>query len=524
MNNNRTKCVISCRKCKKNLFSAEYSILYFAECIVLLSLRQDIRIMSTIIGRKNELEELEKLYRSGRPEFVAVYGRRRVGKTFLIKQALKGRITFQHTGVSPVDQEGEKNRMKTQLDSFYYSLLSHGLEGFKKPKSWLEAFFQLEQLLIKLDDGSRQVVFIDELPWMDTPRSGFLPAFESFWNGWCSGRDNLMLVVCGSATSWILGNLSRNRGGLYGRLTDEIKLSPFTLKECEDYFAHEHVEMSRYDIVQSHMIFGGIPYYLSYFKKGLSFGVNTDKILFGKNPRLKDEFNRLFNAIFGNPEDCKKIVRLLAKRHNGYTREEIAKETGLPLGGGLTDTLSALIESDFVLRYTPYGKSGKVENYKLIDNFCLFWLKYVEPNQSNISFMADNMTSDIMKSWRGVAFEEVCWQHLDQIKRALEIGGVRSSLSAWSVKGNEAKEGVQIDLLIIRDDNVVNLCEMKFASDVYSIDKDEEAKLRNRIEMLKNTLTPKQTIHLTMVTTYGLAYGKHSGIVQKQVTMDDLFG
>ena len=491
--------------------------------VFLLYLRQNIRIMSTIIGRRSEVEELEKLYRSERPEFVAVYGRRRVGKTFLIKQALKGRITFQHTGVSPVDQEGERNRMKTQLESFYYSLLNHGLEGFKKPKSWMEAFFQLEQLLISLDDGSRQVVFIDELPWMDTPRSGFLPAFESFWNGWCSGRDNLMLVVCGSATSWILGNLSRNRGGLYGRLTDEIKLSPFTLKECEEYFAHEGVAMSRYDIVQSHMVFGGIPYYLSYFKKGLSFEGNTDAILFGKKPRLKDEFNRLFNAIFGNPEDCKKIVRLLAKRHSGYTREEIARETGLPLGGGLSDTLLALIESDFVLRYTPYGKPGNVEHYKLVDNFCLFWLKYVEENHSDTSFMTDHVTSDIMGSWRGIAFEEVCWQHITQIKRALEIGGVKSSLSAWNVKGDDTKEGVQIDLLIIRDDNVVNLCEMKFASNAYTIDKDEDAKLRSRIEALKGMLTPKQTVHLTMVTTYGVAYGKHSGIVQKEVMMDDLF-
>ena len=479
--------------------------------------------MSTIVGRKNEIAELEKLYQSERPEFVAIYGRRRVGKTFLIKQALKGRITFQHTGVSPVDQEGEKNRMKTQLDSFYYSLLSHGLEGFKRPKSWLEAFFQLEQLLKKLDDGSRQVVFIDELTWMDTPRSGFLSAFESFWNGWCSGRDNMMLVVCGSATSWILSNLSRNRGGLYGRLTDEIKLSPFTLKECEEYFSHEQIEMSRYDIIQSHMVFGGIPYYLSYFKKGKSFEGNTDNILFGKNPRLKDEFNRLFNAIFNNPEDCKKIIRLLAKRHSGFTREEIARETGLPLGGGLSDTLAALVESDFILRYAPYGKAGNVEHYKLIDNFCLFWLKYVETYQSDQLFMTDHITSDIMKTWRGIAFEEVCWQHIAQIKRALEIGGVRSLLSAWSIKGNETHEGVQIDLLIIRDDNVVNLCEMKFASSPYTIDKDEEVKLRNRIDTLKATLNPKQTIHLTMVTTYGIAYGKHSGIVQKEVIMDDLF-
>lgn len=502
-------------------------MLYFAVKRIFVTFAAELNsylsIMSTIIGRKQEQEELLRLYRSDRPEFVAVYGRRRVGKTFLIKQVLKNRITFQHTGVSPVDQKGTNNRMKTQLESFYYSLLSHGLEGFMKPGSWMEAFYQLEQLLIKLDDGSRQVVFIDELPWMDTPRSGFLPAFENFWNNWCSGRDNMMLVVCGSATSWILENLSRNKGGLYGRLTAEMKLMPFTLKECEEYFVNAGIKLSRYDIVQSHMVFGGIPYYLSCFQKAQSFEGNTDRILFGRNPRLKDEFNRLFNAIFGNSEDCKKIVRLLAKRHHGFTREEIANAIHLPLGGGLSDTLAALAESDFVLRYTPYGENGKVERYKLIDNFCLFWLNFVEPNISDVSFLTDNITSDIMRSWRGIAFEEVCWQHVTQIKKALEIGGVKTSLSAWSVRGDDEKDGVQIDLLIFRADNVVNLCEIKFASDEYVMTKDEESKLRNRIEALNKTLTARQIVHLTMVTTYGVAYGKHSGIVQKQVVMDDMF-
>lgn len=479
--------------------------------------------MSTIIGRKSEIEELERLYNSDRSEFVAVYGRRRVGKTFLIKQALKDRITFQHTGVSPVDQEGEKNRMKTQLESFYYSLLNHGLEGIQMPKSWMEAFYLLEQLLMQIDDGSRQVVFLDELPWLDTPRSGFLPAFESFWNGWCSGRDNIMLVVCGSATSWILGNLTRSKGGLYGRLTDDIKLSPFTLKECEDYFTHEEIELSRYDIAQAYMVFGGIPYYLSYFRKGLSFEKNVDKILFDRSPRLKDEFNRLFSAIFSNADDCKKIIRLLATRNSGFTREEIAKSTGLPLGGGLTNTLASLAESDFIQKYSPYGIPGKQERYKLIDNFCLFWLKYVEQNCKDSSFMSDNVTSDILKSWHGVAFEQLCWQHIIQIKRALEIGGVKTSLSAWCLKGNEEHRGVQIDMLIFRNDNVVNLCEMKFASSPYEIDKDENMRLRERIEALKSTLSPKQTVHLTMVTTYGVAHGKYSGIVQSQVRLDDLF-
>ena len=488
----------------------------------LLPLRQNIINMSTIIGRKHEIEELERLYYSDRPEFVAVYGRRRVGKTYLIKQALKDKFTFQHTGVSPVDQEDEKNRMKTQLESFYYSMLNHGLEGFKQPKTWMEAFFQLEQLLMKLDNGQRMVIFIDELPWMDTPRSRFLSAFENFWNGWCNGRDNVMLVVCGSATSWMLSNLSRSKGGLYGRLTDEIKVYPFTLKECEVYFEHENIEISRYDIVQSYMVFGGIPYYLSYFRNGYSFERNTDMILFGNKPRLKDEFNRLFKAIFTNSEDCKKIIRFLATRNYGFTREEIASATGLPLGGGLSDTLSVLAEGDFILRYSPYGK-GTGEYYKLIDNFCLFWLKYVEKNQENATFINDNFTSDVMKAWRGIAFEQVCWQHITQIKRALEIGGVKTSVSAWNVPGTEQKAGVQIDLLIQRDDNIVNLCEMKFYSTPLSIDKEEETKMLRRVEMLKKTLSAKQTVHLTLVTTFGLVHGKHSGKVQKIITIDDFF-
>lgn len=479
--------------------------------------------MSKIIGRKSEISELYKLYNSNRAEFVVVYGRRRVGKTFLIKQTLKNRFTFQHTGVSPVDQEDEKNRMKIQLESFYYSLLSHGLEGYKQPKTWMEAFYQLQQLLLKLDNGERMLIFIDELPWMDTPRSGFLSAFESFWNGWCNGKDNIMLIVCGSATSWIHGKFFKNKGGLYGRITSDIKVYPFTLKECENYFENENIELSRYDIVQSHMIFGGIPYYLSYFEKGLSFERNVDKILFGQHPRLKDEFNRLFNAIFTNAADCKKIIHLLAKKHSGYTREEISEAAGLPLGGGLSDTLKALEESDFIVRYNPYGMPKNVEKYKLIDNFCLFWLKYVEPLQKEADYMTDNMASDIMKAWKGIAFEEVCWQHVSQIKKALEVGGVISATSIWNVHGDDNKEGIQIDLIIKRNDNVVNLCEMKFSSAEYTITKDEELRLRKRINMLKETLLKKQTVHLTMITTYGITQGKHSGIVQKSLTIDDLF-
>jgi hypothetical protein len=263
-------------------------------------------------------------------------------------------------------------------------------------------------------------------------------------------------------------SISRSKGGLYGRLTCEIKLSPFTLGECEQYFDHEDIAFSRYDILQSYMVFGGIPYYLSYFRKGLSFGQNTDQILFGNKPRLPDEYNRLFRAIFTNADNCKKIIRLLSTRNYGFTREEIARATKLPLGGGLSNTLASLVESDFILRYSPCGKETD-EYYKLIDNFCLFWLKYVEPHQKESTFMNDNLTSSIMRSWRGVAFEQVCWQHIPQIKQALGIAGVRTAVSSWFQRGDEKQEGAQVDI------------------------------------------------------TYGLATGKHSGKVQRVVVADDLF-
>jgi hypothetical protein len=254
----------------------------------------------------------------------------------------------------------------------------------------------------------------------------------------------------------------------------------------------------------------------------MSFEANADKILFGSNPRLKDEFNRLFNAVFTNADDTKKIVRHLATRHGGFSRDEISKATGIPYGGGLTSALASLEESNFIVRYQPYGSKGKSDTYKLTDNFCLFWLKYVEPNQSNGSFMTDNMTVQIMENWRGVAFEEVCFQHIAQIRRALEIGGVESKFSALNVKGGETS-GAQIDLLIDRRDRVINLCEIKLSGREFRIDKDYDRALRNKIGAFVDATNCKKTVSLTMITPYGVQNGKYSGLVGGQVELDDLF-
>lgn len=478
-----------------------------------------------MIGRKKEIEEFNRILNSNRAQLVAVYGRRRVGKTYLVDETFKGNITFRHAGLSPVEVEkgAFTSPLKAQLKHFYNSLVLHGMKKEECPDNWLDAFLMLEMLLESKDNSQKQIVFLDELPWMDTHKSGFITAFEGFWNTWGCHRDNLIVIICGSATSWITDNLINNHGGLYNRLTFEMKLSPFTLGECEQYFVEEGIKLSRYDITQAYMVTGGIPYYLSYFKKGKSLPQNIDELFFSKTAKLKNEFERLFFSIFNRPEMMMSIIKFLSTRNAGYTRSEIASHIGCSLGGTFTQALNALIESDFIVKYVPFGYSKRVEHYKLVDPFCMFYIKFVEnKNKLNETFWQHNQVSQSVVSWRGFAFEGVCFNHINQIKNALGIGGVSATYSAWSKREDDA-EGTQVDLIIERKDNVVNMCEIKFYGNDFSVTKDYHKTLINRQELLSKELSPKVIIHNTLITTYGLKYNEYSSDFDSVITLDDLF-
>lgn len=478
--------------------------------------------MDILVGRKAEIAQLSRYYKSGKPEFVAVYGRRRVGKTFLIDEVFRDSMAFHHTGLSPFDRK-RKVTLKDQLQNFCFSLIRHGLDGIDAPQSWMEAFFLLERLLERQDNGSRQVVFIDELPWMDTPRSGFLTALEAFWNGWGNTRHNLCLIVCGSATSWMLDNLINNKGGLYGRLTGELRISPFTLQECEAFFQNRGINLSRFNIAQAYMILGGIPYYLDYFNPSLSLAQNVDALFFGPKAKLGQEFERLFHSVFERADDCMKIVRLLGRRHGGYNREEIAAQTGIRANGELSKMLKALVSSDFVMRYTPFGKSGREEYYKLSDCFCWFWIHFKERRHIvETDYWQHHLRESEIASWRGIAFEEVCWQHIRQIKAALQIGGVSSNESALIVRGEDEAEGMQLDLLIDRADDVINLCEMKFGMSDYVVTKSYADKLVRHKEELEK-LKPGKAVHLTLVSAAPVRPNEYADTFVSKVDLDDLF-
>ena len=475
-----------------------------------------------IVGRKREMEELRNLYESNKAEFVAIYGRRRVGKTFLVKEMFQDKMTFYHSGLSPFDKE-RKISMRDQLEAFYASLQRYGMEESSCPKSWMEAFRLLGELLDQIDDGKRQLIFIDELPWMDTPRSKFLMAFEHFWNTWGAWHDRVMLIVCGSATSWMLDNLINSKGGLYDRLTWQIKLSPFTLGECKEFFNAKNIMLSTYDIVECYMILGGIPYYLNYLQRGKSIAQNIDLLFFDRNAKLASEFQRLFGSLFVNPDDYMKIVRLLAKRHTGYTRDEITSNLGMTSGGTFTRMLESLVASDFIVSYHPFGISQKEIRYKLCDSFCLFYLRFVDGhNRQDESFWLHHQNAPQLNAWRGLAFEQVCFAHVFKIKKALGVEGVASSESALIIRGDEEERGAQIDMLIVRDDRVVNLCEMKFLSKAFEPKTEDEQTLRERIATVQELLSFKHTVHLTLVTTVGLKANVHNGVFQHIITIDQL--
>ena len=454
-------------------------------------------------------------------ELVVLYGRLGSGKTYLVNEVFKDLFTFKYQGLPP--NKEKIGKLKNQLEHFYASLLMHGMQECAKPKSWLEAFFLLEKHLQKIDDGSRQLIFIDELPWLDTPRSGFIQAFEGFWNTWACHRKNLMVIVCGSANSWILDNLINAHGGLYNRVTREIKLSPFTLNECEEYYKENNVKLSRYDIVQSYMIFGGIPFYMSSMDRELSLSQNIDNIFFARNAQFRNEYDRLFESIFDNPERIKAIVNLLGKRNAGFTRKEIVSYLKLSDGETITKSLNALIASDFVVKYVPFGFSKREVHYKLVDPFCLFFQQFMtEKTSSNERFLQQNITSQALSTWCGFAFENVCFNHIEQLKKALGISGVITESAAWSKRGDDEK-GTQIDLLIIRNDNVINMCEIKFYSRETEVSKECYKTLLNREQLLQKEVSSKVAIRNTLITTFGLKHNEYSGVFSNVILLDELF-
>lgn len=468
-----------------------------------------------IIGRSKEIELLNEKLTSDKPEFIALYGRRRIGKTYLVRNVFEDKFTFRLTGVAQAT-------LQEQLANFNMAMLEqYPQAGHKNANNWMEAFQQIKQVIEK-SKQKKKIIFIDELPWFDTAHSRFIQALEHFWNSWASNRKDVLLVVCGSAASWMINKLINNKGGLHNRVTQRLKIEPFTLNECQDLLKHKKITLEHYQLIQLYMALGGIPFYWDAIKKGMSAPQHINKLCFEPNGLLKDEFNKLFKSLFAKAERHEAIVTALAKKSKGLTREEISKESKIPTGGNLTDLLDELEESGFIRRYIPFGKQSRNSLYQLCDFFTLFHIKFIKRQKIfDENYWLNMIDSPKHRAWSGYAFEQVCLAHIPQIKKALGISGIETETSSW--KSTQSKDGAQIDLVIDRRDGVINLCEMKFSISPFIIDKKYDAELRNKVGSFRTETQTKKSVFLTMLTTYGLQNNSYAGNVQNDFKMDILF-
>lgn len=453
---------------------------------------------------------------SERSEFVVVYGRRRIGKTFLVRRFFKDNYAFSFVGKHEM-------RREQQLAEFAKELMCYSHSTFvPQLKNWTEAFDALQRLLETYNIPGKKVVFFDEMPWMDTPKSDFVSALENFWNGWANMRDDIVLVACGSATSWMVDKLLYNQGGLFNRITQKIYLRPFKLSEMEQYLDEKHFGWNRYQIAQCYMILGGIPFYLTLLNPKLSLLSNIDELFFADaHAMLRTEYNELYSTLFKRPDNYLAVIRMLTERKEGFTRKEINEKTKLG-GAALSKILSDLEQCDFIFSYARYGNAKNNAIYRIKDFYTLFYYKYVNGIDTKDSLRWTHLSSTPqVSSWQGFSFELLCLLHLDEIKKALGIDRILNDASAWRSK--QPEQNTQIDLVIERADHNINLCEMKFSSGMYAIDKGYEQKLRERMSIfLAETMTRCST-RITLVTTYGVLQNKHSGIVNDEVLLDDLF-
>lgn len=468
-----------------------------------------------LVGREKEIKILKNCYESEKSEFVAIYGRRRVGKTFLIKEMFKEEFAFYTTGILNGD-------MKTQLQAWSKDISRFSKNEFSIAENWIEAFDNLNTLIEQLDTHKKKVIFLDEIPWMATMHSDFLAGLDYFWNRWASSRNDALLIVCGSAASWITDNIIDNKGGLHNRLTRQILIEPFSLKECKQYYESRRIPYTHYQIAEAYMIFGGIPYYLSLMEPNLSLYQNVDKMYFAQDAELRNEFSNLYQSLYKNADRYIRVVEILAKKGVGMTRNEIANELKISNGGRLTEILQNLSDSGFIRKYNAYGQKKKESLYQLIDFFSLFDIRFREKRELYSSDYWLNFSSTSAHSaWRGISFEKLCLLHLPQIRKALGISGILTSAYSW--RGKFDNVGAQIDLVIDRIDNVVNLCEVKFSSEPFTLQKSQSEALRNKRAAFVGSTRTRKSIITTMITTFGLVKNIYSADILSEVVLDDLF-
>ena len=472
-----------------------------------------------LIGREEEIKILQKTLQSNEGELVAITGRRRIGKTYLTNSVFQDSMVFEVIGTQNAPNEEQLQNFINQLSQYYNSTLP-----LKKPDNWTEAFFMLRTYLQSISLERKKVLFFDELPWLAGQKSGFLSAFGYFWNSWAS-KQNLVIVICGSAASWMIQKVVNDKGGLHNRITQHLHLEPFTLAETKQFLESKEVFYDYYQIVQLYMAIGGIPHYLKAIDGSKSAVQNINTLCFTKNGLLYDEFNRLYVSLFTHAEMHMDIVRILVQKKQGMTRNEIAVLSKTKNGGGLSNVLNELILSGFITEISPFGKKKKDKIFRLTDEYSLFYLQFMELNrpQGKDIWQQLNQTATFT-AWSGYAFESICLKHIEPVKKALGISGIYSSASSFYQKGNAEQEGVQIDLLLDRNDHSINLFEIKFYNKPYTLTKEYAESLRQKMWRFQAITKTNKQINWVMISSFGLVKNQYSlGLIINEFQLENLF-
>jgi uncharacterized protein len=471
---------------------------------------------SPLVGREFESTKMLNFLESKESELLAVIGRRRVGKTFLIKKIYQNELIFHITGLQDVNKNLQiQNFIEARNDFFPES------KQFAVPNNWLTAFAQLKQVLGK-PKKKKRVLFFDELPWLAGSSSEFLKAFDHFWNSWAIDQ-NLVVVICGSSASWMITHIINHKGGLHNRVTQKIHLQPFTLQETEKYFASKSISMPRQNLIQLYMTTGGIPYYLKEVQRGETAVQAINTMFFGKSAPLFGEFDNLYKALFSNYEKHIAVIRALSTKWSGLTRAEILEKSKLPTGGSISIILEELETSGFINYYTFYRKKQRENIYRLTDEYSLFYLHFIESNKNTKDFWLKKFNTPTAKSWGGYAFETLCMKHISGIKQALGISGILTIESSFYKRKDEETEGCQIDMLIDRADNAINICEMKYYDGLYSLTNQDIQDLQRKRNVFQQATKTKKQLFLTLITSQGLEANNNSYLIDKQLDANALF-
>ncbi len=467
-----------------------------------------------MIGRYAEKKILQEALQSPAAELIAVYGRRRVGKTFLIRATCEKQLCFVLSGLHDASTNSQLMNFATTLKA-----VSKSKKKSAPPLNWYEAFDQLKDYLTRIRSNEKKVIFFDELPWLDTHKSGFLSALDNFWNSWASLQKDMVVVICGSAASWMIRKILNSKGGLHNRVTKRIRLLPFSLAETKEYFVYKNNPLQDHAICQLYMIVGGIPFYLNEIKRGESVIQSVNRLCFTKDGLLFSEFENLYSALFSNSDKHVKIIKALAATNRGMNRNEIIRKSRLISGGGFSESLTELIESGFVTESAAPDTKSKNSLYRLSDEYSLFYLKFIEPNKTLTAIAWQSFTTTpAYTSWCGYAFENICFKHIDKIKAALGITGVAAKIYSWQNKQ------AQIDMIIDRADGCINICEMKFYNSAFAITPSYARNLERKVLEFKSIYQIRKTYFITFITTYGLKDNMYkTSMAEHSLTMDNFF-